>query len=84
MAKKYKRSVSQSQIQSQPQSAAAVQPSAKPAGSFARRNAPVELNADYSYVISDLKRIGIMSLSFVALLVILHFTLPSILQLFQH
>jgi hypothetical protein len=79
MAKKYKRSMSQSQV-----SVSTAPDSGKPVSAFSRRNAPLEFNPDYGYVLSDLKRIGIMSVTFIFLLVVLHFTLPSILQLFQH
>ena len=43
--------------------------------SFSRRTAaaPAEFNPDYSYVVNDLKRIGILAGSFFVLLIILSF-----------
>ncbi|MBI9044819.1 MAG: hypothetical protein JEZ06_10055 [Anaerolineaceae bacterium] len=34
-----------------------------------------EFNPDYSYVIADLKRIGILAISFIAILIVLSFFL---------
>lgn len=39
------------------------------------RSSSQEFNPDYSYVISDLKRIGILAASFIAVLVVLSFIL---------
>jgi hypothetical protein len=40
-----------------------------------RTAAPVEFNPDYSYVMKDLKKIGILAVSFVSILVVLSFFL---------
>jgi hypothetical protein len=47
--------------------------------SFVRRTPTQEFNPDYSYVISDLKRIGILAGSFFVLLIALSFIMPLIL-----
>lgn len=44
------------------------------------RSSAEEFNPDYTYVKNDLKRIGILAGSFVAILVILSFVLPYILR----
>ncbi len=76
MAKKYKRNVSQSAVRKASvggdgAAAPAERPSA--ASPFSRRT--TEFNPDYTYVVNDLKRIGIMAGSFIAILVILSFIL---------
>ncbi len=50
--------------------AAAVNETSAPAS---LRNAPVAFNPDYSPVIRDLKRIGILAGSFIAILIVLSF-----------
>ncbi len=50
-----------------------------PSRSFSRRaSAPVEFNPDYSYIIKDLKRIGVLAGSFFVILIALSFILPLI------
>ncbi|MEJ5202708.1 MAG: hypothetical protein WHV66_10800 [Anaerolineales bacterium] len=46
-----------------------------PAKPAAIRSSSQEFNPDYSYVISDLKRIGVLAASFIAVLVVLSFIL---------
>lgn len=72
MAKKQKRKTTRSVDASQGASAPASQ------GPAFRINRPVisaEFNPDYSYVVSDLKRIGILAVSFFVILVALSFFL---------
>jgi hypothetical protein len=53
---------------------------ATPARSFTRRTSLTpEFNPDYSYVIKDLKRIGILAGSFFVLLIALSFVMPLIM-----
>lgn len=73
MAKKQKRSTS-SGLRSTPTPPAAFTPSATTAKPGAR-SLNVEFNPDYSPVIKDLKRIGILAVSFVGILVVLSFFL---------
>jgi hypothetical protein len=68
MSKKTKRQVSSSKVQE------AVQVTSKAAASTPSSNSG-EFNPDYSYVKTDLKKIGIMAGSFFAILVILSFFL---------
>lgn len=75
MAKKYKRNVSQSSARKTP---AAAEVPAAPAergtpSPFSRRTA--EFNPDYTYVINDLKRIGVLAGSFFVILIVLSFIL---------
>ncbi|NPV75075.1 MAG: hypothetical protein HPY59_01745 [Anaerolineae bacterium] len=70
MSKKQKRQVSGAPS-SRPASPETV---ARPA-SPSRPGSSSEFNPDYSYVISDLKRIGLLALSFTAVLIILSFIL---------
>ncbi len=69
MSKKQKRQVSGAS--SRP---ATPEPTARPA-SPSRPGSNGEFNPDYSYVISDLKRIALLAISFTAVLVILSFIL---------
>lgn len=72
MAKKYKRS---SAATAAPRVEAS-EPVVEKAGPvFSRRGATTEFNPDYTYVIKDLKRIGILAGSFFAILVVLSFFL---------
>jgi hypothetical protein len=74
MAKKYKRSVSQSAArQAVPAGAAA--PAERSAAPTSMRRTTVEFNPDYSYVVKDLKRIGTLAGSFFVILIILSFIL---------
>jgi hypothetical protein len=41
---------------------------------------PSDFNPDYTYVIHDLRRIGILAGSFLAILIILSFILPSLIR----
>lgn len=74
MSKKSKRSTSQRRVT--PSSPTSVQsmPSAAAKPVVARSTAQ-EFNPDYSYVIADLKRIGVLAVSFIAVLVVLSFIL---------
>jgi len=70
MAKKYKRYVSQSlKEQTEANTASGT---AAPA---AVRRASAEFNPDYGYIIRDLKRIGILAGTFIAVLIALSFIL---------
>jgi|WetSurMetagenome_2_1015567.scaffolds.fasta_scaffold162791_2 hypothetical protein len=76
MAKKQKRQYSRSTASAPvAESAARVKVAPSMAPSPARSNAVVEFNPDYSYVIHDLKKIGIMGGSFIAILIVLSFIL---------
>jgi hypothetical protein len=77
MAKKYKRSLSS---QSRPAAPGVTSQEQKPAVVFARRDAPAEFNPDYTYIRSDLKRIGILSGTFFVVLIVLSYVLPLILH----
>ena len=71
MANKYKRQSSRSTSSATP-----ADPASKPAGfASSARSADKEFNPDYSYVIKDLKRIGILAGVFFSALVILSFFL---------
>lgn len=66
MAKKQKRNVSQSVAVNQ----------ASPASPAARTTSySNEFNPDYGYVIADLKKIGILAVTFISLLVVISFFL---------
>ena len=71
MSKKQKRSVSQRQINQEPMLAAA----ATPRSGGRRPLLSEEFNPDYSHVITDLKRIGVLAGSFIVILVALSFFL---------
>jgi hypothetical protein len=75
MAKKYKRNVSHSSTRKTPAAgtsqAPVVEKSSTP--SYSRRTA--EFNPDYTYIIHDLKRIGILAGSFFVVLIALSFIL---------
>jgi len=75
MAKKYKRNVSQSSTRKAPVAgeADAVTVERSSASPYSRRAA--EFNPDYTYIIHDLKRIGMLAGSFFVILVILSFIL---------
>lgn len=85
MAKKQKRRVSKStRAEARPASrpavaapapAAAPSTSAPATTSSVRSSSSSEFNPDYSYVIQDLKRIGIMAAAFISILVVLSFFL---------
>ena len=75
MAKKYKRSASAAQARPGTGTETAAPAADRPVSMFARRGASAEFNPDYTYVINDLKRIGVMSGIFVVILVVLHFIL---------
>lgn len=70
MAKKYKRNVSASTA------SVSENMTAQPA----RRSTITEFNPDYTYIIKDLKRIGILASSFLVILVALSFILPMIMR----
>ncbi len=55
-------------------------PAAASSRSFSRRATPaaVEFNPDYTYIIKDLKRIGIMAGTFFVILIALSFIMPLI------
>ncbi len=72
MAKKQKRRVSAAAATEATPSLAVERPAA---GSPVRASYTQEFNPDYSHVTSDLKRIGIMAGSFLAVLVVLSFFL---------
>lgn len=71
MAKKYKRYVSQS-LKEQTDANAATGTAVATA---APRRATTEFNPDYGHIIRDLKRIGILAGTFIAVLVVLSFIL---------
>ncbi len=84
MAKKQKRRVSKTthpegrpapSMSTATVSAPAASPSVTPSTTSSLRSTSSEFNPDYSYVIQDLKRIGIMAVSFIAILVALSFFL---------
>lgn len=74
MAKKYKRYVSQSLKEQTPANSGEVV-KASSAGSAATRRAGAEFNPDYSYIVKDLKRIGMLAGSFLVILIALSFIL---------
>ncbi len=74
MSKKSKRSTSQRRVPSP--SPASTQPMTSAVGKpVVVRSTAQEFNPDYSYVIADLKRIGILAASFITVLVVLSFIL---------
>lgn len=77
MAKKLKRQVSRSAAPVVRERAEAVQPPVQSAPAAYTRSVPAasEFNPDYSYVISDLKRIGTLAGTFIVILIILSFFL---------
>ena len=75
MAKKYKRSVpSKTSTQSADSVAPAVAVEKSSTGSPFRR-VTAEFNPDYSYVLKDLRRIGILAGTFFAIVIVLSFFL---------
>lgn len=86
MAKKTKRKVSQvveaaRVAETTVERTASDTPSvAAPQRSFSRRSSlSTEFNPDYTYIIKDLKRIGILAGSFFLLLIVLAFVMPIIM-----
>lgn len=76
MAKKQKRQVSSGpRAEAFPQPAAPSAPTPAATSYSAGRNRPGEFNPDYTYVIRDLKRIGVLAGTFITLLVVLSFFL---------
>ena len=81
MAKKQKRQVSRSAAPAAREYTPAAQPAetgaAAPRAAGYTRSAPTptDFNPDYGYVISDLKRIGILAGTFITILVVLSFFL---------
>lgn len=73
MAKKYKRTVS---AQTRAAAADPTSTTDRPGAMFTRRAGVNDFNPDYTYVVNDLKRIGLLSGIFVILLVGLSFILP--------
>lgn len=71
MSKKQKRQVSQARTA--PAVATGAVETPRPAVRASRMPSAEDFNPDYSHVISDLKRIGILAVSFIALLVVLSF-----------
>ncbi len=65
MAKKQKRQV--------PQSAAPVSSSASPSFRRTITTSPAEFTPDYTYVVSDLRRIGMLAGTFFVILIVLSF-----------
>ncbi|NPV56467.1 MAG: hypothetical protein HPY76_07340 [Anaerolineae bacterium] len=70
--KNQKRSVSKDTRTSIPATTTEITP---PASSRRKSATAAEFNPDYSYVITDLKTIGILAISFISLLVVLSFFL---------
>lgn len=75
MAKKVKRKVSQvaAQPESAPQAAEPAAAAVSRPGYSRRTTTAAEFNPDYSYVIKDLKRIGLLAGSFFVILIALSF-----------
>ncbi|HEY9089656.1 MAG TPA: hypothetical protein VIO36_15905 [Anaerolineaceae bacterium] len=71
MAKKMKRQVTRTETAAPVENTA----SRYPVRSSSTSTSSSEFNPDYSYVISDLKRIGILAGSFITILVVLSFFL---------
>jgi hypothetical protein len=90
MAKKQKRNIPQgSRPSTTPSSsstpASRTPPAARPAGgrlpvSGLRPSTAAEFNPDYSYAKQDLKRVGIMAVSFIGALIVLSFVLPLFIK----
>jgi hypothetical protein len=74
MSKKQKRQVSRSEARTAVSATAAGTAPTTVARS-PRLSTSVEFSPDYSYVISDLKRIGILAASFIIILVVMSFFL---------
>lgn len=74
MSKKSKRSTSQRRVVSPSPTSTQTMTSAAGKPAVVRSTAQ-EFNPDYSYVIADLKRIGILAASFITVLVVLSFIL---------
>lgn len=72
MAKKYKRNTNANNAPAAVETSVAVE---KPAASSAARRSIVEFNPDYTYVVKDLKRIGVLAGSFFVILIALSFIL---------
>lgn len=80
MSKKQKRQVAGASNRTSKQKAAAASQFASPAPArpavvSSRPGSSAEFHPDYSYVITDLKRIGILAISFLTVLIILSFIL---------
>jgi hypothetical protein len=76
MAKKTKRQASSGNGKAQAVPVTATEPAARTSGfTSSARSADKEFNPDYSYVIKDLKRIGVLAGIFFSALVILSFFL---------
>jgi hypothetical protein len=75
-SKKTKRQVRRTSVTTQPTSSSVV------SGNGARTS-DREFNPDYSYVISDLRRIGVLAGSFFAFLIVLAIVMPYILRFFK-
>jgi len=78
MSKKTKRKVTtviNSSPSQQAMSVETVGTPVKTTSTYRRPSSSVEFNPDYSYVIKDLKRIGILAGSFFAILIVLAFIL---------
>lgn len=87
MAKKTKRKVSTvgqaAQVIASPVETTTADTASKaaPARGFTRRASTVqEFNPDYTYVVKDLKRIGVLAGSFFVLLIALSFVVPLIIK----
>ncbi len=70
MSKKHKRRASSKSIEASTLKGNVVNPTP---GSQSRFSQGAEFNPDYSYVVSDLKRIGILALTFTVILVVVSF-----------
>jgi hypothetical protein len=75
MAKKQKRSVSKGSQLSETQRQNAAAPAASVKTASNRPALSGEFNPDYSHVVADLKKIGILAASFITILVVLSFFL---------
>ena len=72
MSKKIKKTVTRTTASVVPAPAVSEKPVA---GSFSRGGITTEFNPDYSYVIKDLKRIGVLAGSFFIIIIVLSFFL---------
>ena len=61
-----------------------VMPAQSPSTKTSSRTREAPASPDYSYVVSDLKRIGILAGAFILGMIILYFVLPYILPLYAH
>lgn len=78
MAKKQKRKVASNRPEVQPRSEQAVSPVASrstASSAVSRSSYSQDFNPDYHMVIQDLKKIGILAVTFISLLVVLSFFL---------